>query len=90
MSHSRRTSDRRVPIVLGTCVCGKVSYRSRKDARAWATKRATDNHRSTSGDERLNAYSCSRNPDAWHLGHLPTEVRRGVADRSSSTNLIRA
>ena len=60
---------------LGRCGgCGKMSYSSRKAARA-AAKRAFP------GD-KFNAYECLSNPGVFHFGHLPGKVRQGRMPRA--------
>ncbi len=72
----------RQTIVSGTttCVCGKRSYLTRKDAK--------DAARRVGGDPRRghpNAYECAQVPGAWHGGLLPPEVARGTAERPNVT-----
>jgi len=63
----------------GACpTCGKVRFTSRKDARA-AGRRLKH-----TGDP-LSAYRCG---DYWHIGHLPTDIRRGVRSRDQMTPAI--
>lgn len=50
--------------------CGKREWPTRKDAKAAA--------RRFFPGERLSVYRCG---DVWHLGHLPTAVRRGHITR---------
>lgn len=52
--------------------CGKLRYPSRKDARRAASRIPRDG--------RLAAYECD---GWWHLGHLPTVVRRGDLERAN-------
>lgn len=54
-----------------TCpTCGKITYRSRAEAKAAAKRFHT-------GDRRLRPYACG---DGWHIGHLSDSVVAG--DRS--------
>jgi hypothetical protein len=56
-----------------TCVCGKVAFASKADAKlGWK--------RSQFGDS-VSTYRCPENPEAWHNGHLRPEVRRGEVSR---------
>lgn len=54
--------------------CDKVRYSSRKRARL-AMRQMT--HRRPGS---MNAYRCG---EFWHIGHLPSEVRRGVIARDA-------
>ena len=55
--------------------CGKRSYSSRRAAKA-----ALRHH----GDRKgMAAYECHTNPGVFHLGHIPTAVRRGHASRDN-------
>lgn len=56
-----------------TCVCGKVAFASKADAKlGWK--------RSQFGDS-VSTYRCSVNPESWHNGHLRPEVLRGEVSR---------
>lgn len=46
-----------------TCVCGKILYKSRKDAKRLARYRHP-------GKKGLSAYYCPYG-NGWHYGHLP-------------------
>jgi hypothetical protein len=60
-----------------TCVCGKVAFASKADAKlGWK--------RSQFGDS-VSTYRCPENPEAWHNGHLRPEVRRGEVSRDVMT-----
>ena len=52
--------------------CGKLSYLSRKHARAVIRVRNVDG---------VRPYRCPAAPGYWHLGHLPPVVRAGVKTR---------
>lgn len=55
---------------IGYCgACKKQAYRSRKDARIAGRRRFPSDH--------VQAYQCPRINGAWHIGHLPVEVRNG-------------
>lgn len=57
----------------GRCpTCGKLRYLSRKTA-----KQDANRYRKRTG--RMDTYRCG---DFWHLGHLPSRVRRGEIARS--------
>jgi len=65
-----------IPVHCGECpTCGKLRYPTRKVAKAVARRLS---HRGT------NEYRCG---DYWHIGHLPTAVRRGTISRDA---LVRA
>lgn len=69
----KRNTDGVIP--PGRChACGKVSYSSRKQAKATA--------RRAHPAEKMDTYECSDNPGAWHYGHLPKRVRDGIVPRS--------
>lgn len=54
-------------LAVATCpVCGKRSFKSRRDARRAA--------RAIHPGEVLRAYKCGEH---WHVGHTPDWVRRG-------------
>jgi hypothetical protein len=56
-----------------TCVCGKVAFASKAQAKiGWK--------RSQFGDS-VSTYRCPQNPESWHNGHLRPEVRRGEVSR---------
>lgn len=65
-----------------TCAaCGKQGFASRRDA-----KRAAR----SLGRQYLNSYRCERAvTELWHLGHLPTIVKRGRAARDSIHQAVR-
>lgn len=47
---------------ISTCVCGKIRYRSRSDAKqAMKAKHPSDN--------KMSAYECERIAGNWHYGH---------------------
>lgn len=53
-------------------VHGKLSYTDRKRAKEVARQHS----------EHKNAYRCDDNPNHWHIGALPPEVRRGHLTKS--------
>lgn len=73
-SHSERMPD------WVHCNCGKRGFRSRGDARV-ALKRHYQ--RNTKG---FSVYCCPRDDRYFHLGHLPTAVRKGKIGRDDITN----
>lgn len=63
----------------GACPeCGKVRYRSRKDARKVAREVYPGTH--------LSPYRCG---EFWHLGNLPRAIINGYSDRREQRPLPR-
>ena len=59
--------------------CGthqKRAFPSRKAARAMARRIGRDGE-----GRRMNAYQCGELAGYWHLGHLPSQVSRGLIGR---------
>lgn len=64
-----------------TCICGKQGFSSKKAAKQVAR---------SLGRRYLNSYRCEYAPtELWHLGHLPTVVKRGHASRDSIHQAVR-
>ena len=73
-SHSERMPD------WVRCDCSKRGFRSRGDARV-ALKRHY--RRNTKG---FSVYRCTLDTRYFHLGHLPTAVRKGKIGRDDIVN----
>lgn len=72
MSSKRRRLDS-----VGRCaLCDKAMFPSRKAARE-----AIGRIPGRSPGAKMNAYRCKENENYWHIGHLPTAVRRGFVSR---------
>lgn len=61
------------PLVERCPACGKLRYLSRA-----AAKKVAKRLPPTDG-VRMGAYACG---DYWHVGHVPTAVRRGETSRT--------
>lgn len=62
-----------LPPARGACPSDKVQYASRKQARAYRRKL---------GSGPVSIYRCPA-CGWWHMGHLPTRVRRGEVDKQA-------
>lgn len=70
-------SKRRRLDSVGRCaLCDKAMFPSRKAARAAISRIPSRN-----SGAKMNAYRCKENENYWHIGHLPTAVRRGFVSR---------
>lgn len=70
ITQNKRHRDQSEPV--GRCpVCGKSRFFTKLAARRFA--------RRVLPGETLNVYECG---GFWHLGHLPSTVRRGMTARS--------
>lgn len=59
---------------VGTCLCGKRCYQSKRDARTAA--------RQLRGrDGRLDVYRCDHDDRYWHIGHQPPPITLGQVAR---------
>ena len=63
---------------MSRCECGKYRYWSRKAAKL-AIRRIQRRRDLTS---RLAAYRCTHDDTCWHIGHVPSPIKRGVIARS--------
>lgn len=65
-------------ITYPTCVCGKKTYRTRREARRVA--------RTLYPSERMQTYRCDRGWGAgWHFGHAHGYERESAARREGRT-----
>lgn len=58
--------------------CGKIRFLRKRDA-----KRVITRMKGRRG--RMHAYPCHDNPDFWHVGHVPTALKRGRITRDDIT-----
>lgn len=79
-TQGKRSSDRDFEqrVISGQrCPCGKVRFLSKGDAK-------TTIRRMSGRSGRMHAYRCDSDDGSsefWHIGHVPSDLKRGAASR---------